>query len=146
MSPIIDSLKIRTTRLNDGFIEVCFRNSRERIIEIYYVNETLLKKIKETRKLIVTRNWDVSYHKQSRKYFNSIMNYNFEEGIFTDIKEESVFLGLDFQLESLKEEGLKLLFKIENFDRRNVYTTGGILEDRLIDTDEDVDSKPKVFI
>ena len=51
------------------------------------------------------------------------MNYNFEEGTFIDIKEESVFLGLDFQLENLKEEGLKLLFMVENFERANTCRT-----------------------
>ena len=63
----------------------------------------------------------MSFHKQSRKYFNSIMKYKFEEGIFIDIKEESVFLGLDIQLEDLKEHGLKLLFRVENFDRQNIH-------------------------
>ena len=81
----------------------------------------------------------MSFHKQSRKYFNSIMNYNFEEGIFIDIKEESVFLRLDCQLEDLKEQGLKLSIV-------SIYTRLKKMSDRLMNTIEEIDSKHKILL
>ena len=72
------------------------------------------------------------------------MNYNFEEGIFNDFKEESViFLVLDFQSQVLKEEGLKLLFRVENFDSRDTYKTEEKIRDRLIEEIEEIECKYK---